>query len=83
MFTGTFQFPIYRVFDNERIKALAYNFGQKGSYDLGHVAIVSYISDILIFRISNNQQNIFRQNLGKWTKCPISNISEKNKGIFH
>ena len=39
----------YRVFINEWNEALAYNFGQMASYDLWHVAKVSYIYDILIF----------------------------------
>ena len=33
----------YRVFDNERNKALVYHFGQKDAYDVGNVAKVSYI----------------------------------------
>ena len=40
---------IYRVFDNERNEALVYHFGQKDAYDVGHVAKVSDIYDILIF----------------------------------
>ena len=39
----------YRVFINECKEALAYHFGQVATYDLGHVAKVSYIYDILIF----------------------------------
>ena len=32
------------------------------SYDLGHMAKVSYIYDILVFGFKNNQKNIFRKN---------------------
>ena len=42
-------FSLYRVFINECNKAFAYYFGQMASYDLGHVAKVSYIYDTLIF----------------------------------
>ena len=38
-----------RSFDNERNKALVYHFGQKYAYDVGHVAKVYYIYDILKF----------------------------------
>ena len=38
----------YRVFFNERNEASVYHFGQKASCDLGHVAKISYIYDILI-----------------------------------
>ena len=44
-----FSVATYRVFDNERNKALVYHFGQKDAYDVGHVAKVSYICGILIF----------------------------------
>ena len=39
----------YRVFDNERNEALVYDVGHKDANDIGHVAKVSYIYDILIF----------------------------------
>ena len=42
---------MYGVFYNERNQALAYRFGQKDVYDVGHVVKVSYIYyiyDILI-----------------------------------
>ena len=41
--TNAFNDDINRVFINEFNLALAYNFGQKASYDLGHVAKMSYI----------------------------------------
>ena len=53
---------IYRVFINEWNKALAYHFGQMASYDVGHVAKVSYIYDILIFGFLNKEKNIFCKN---------------------
>ena len=52
----------HRVFINKCNKVLAYHFGQKASYDLGHMAKNSYIYDILIFGLLNNQKNILRQN---------------------
>ena len=44
-----YDIPYYSVFDNERNEALVYHFGEKDIYDVGHVAKVSYIYDILIF----------------------------------
>ena len=55
---------LYRVFTNEYSEAIPYYFGQKASYYLGLVAEVSYIYDILILFLENNQQIIFRQKLG-------------------
>ena len=40
---------LYGVFINEWNEALVYHSGQIASYDLGHVAKISYIYDILIF----------------------------------
>ena len=46
------------MFINECNEELAYHFFQMASYDLGHVAKVSYMYDILISGFLNNQKKI-------------------------
>ena len=73
----------YRVFINECNEALDYNFGQMASHDLGHVAKVSYIYDILIFNFENNfikievcGQYVQFSNIGENTKKNLTNFPD-------
>ena len=47
------------MFNNERNEALVYHFVQKDAYDLGLVAKVSYIYDILIYGFKKKQKKNF------------------------